>query len=175
MATWTSKQDIIDRWVGVNVPTDEDLIDTLIDDAEVVIKSVYPRIQERLDKGTLTVDVIKFVVSRMVIRVLRNPENLGSHQMGTGPFTETRTYRGVSDIWLSDDEKNMLSPNNSRKAGSISLLDGSRKAYDEAALTVSNIEDYIDPEVFELEETSVDSSDAGHDWNESLEERDNLG
>jgi hypothetical protein len=172
MATWTSKQDIIDRWVGADVPQDEDLIDTLIFDAEVVIKSAYPRIQERLDALTLSLDVVKFVVSRMVIRVLRNPDNLGTHQQSTGPFSESRTYRGETDIWLSDSEKNMLAPSNSRKAGSISPLDGSRKQYVYSSLDSVEFKEYVEEDVLDRGTTTVNSDDALADYNKYLEARD---
>lgn len=171
MATWTNKQDILDRWVGEDVPEDGELIDTLISDAEVVIKAAYPRIQERLDAETLSLDVVKFVVSRMVIRVLRNPENLGTHQTTTGPFGEMRTYRGQSDIWLSDDEKNMLSPNNSRKAGSISILDGSRKQYVYSDLDSKEFKEYVEDDVLDRGTETVDVNNALENYNELLEDR----
>lgn len=119
---WTSFADITDRWVGAGVPTDEDLVGALIGDAETVILAEFPRIQERIDDESLSVDVVKFVVSRMVSRLLRNPEGLSYVQQSTGPFSQARNYSGAAaDVWLSADEKAMLAPGGVGKAFSVNL------------------------------------------------------
>ena len=119
---WTTFDDIVDRWVGAGVPTDEDLVGALIGDAETVILAEFPRIQERIDDESLSVDVVKFVVSRMVSRLLRNPEGLSYVQQSTGPFSQARNYSGAAaDVWLSADEKAMLAPGGVGKAFSVNL------------------------------------------------------
>ena len=122
MTTWTTFADVTARWVGGGVPTDEALVDALIDDAETVILSAFPRIQERIDALTLSEDVVTLVTVRMVTRVLRNPENLTYHQQTTGPFGQARNFGSSgSDIWLTDDERNLLAPVTRGKAFSIDL------------------------------------------------------
>jgi hypothetical protein len=118
---WTTFADITDRWIGSGQPTDEDLVDALILDAETVILSQYPRIQERIDSEALNIDVVRMVVSRMVTRVLRNPENLSYWQQSTGPFGQGRTFGKAVDIWLTGDEKTLLSPNTRGKAFSFNM------------------------------------------------------
>ena len=38
-------QDVLDRWVGSDQPTDDNLITALISDAEAIIVATYPGIQ----------------------------------------------------------------------------------------------------------------------------------
>lgn len=134
MANWTYPQDIQDRWIGDGFDDfTTDLIEALILDAETIIKSEYPRIQERLDDSSLNIEVIKFVVARMVSRVLRNPEGLSYIQQATGPFQQAKNYGGGSvDMWITENEKDMLAPNKRGKAKSIDTLAASRKAYEDA-------------------------------------------
>jgi hypothetical protein len=115
MSTWTTPQNVIDRWVGNDVPEDMDLLQALIDDAEVVILSDYPGIQARIDAGTLPQNRITLVTVRMVTRLLKNPEGLSAWQQVTGPFSQQRSF-GDSDVWMTPQEKSMLAPTNSGKA-----------------------------------------------------------
>lgn len=115
--SWATPQDIIDRWVGNDVPTDTDLMTALIADAEAVILSKFPKIQTRIDDDELPEAVVTMVVCRMVSRLLRNPENLTYWQQQTGPFGQARNYgSGNGDIWLSSEEQDMLAPNKVGKA-----------------------------------------------------------
>lgn len=119
MTQWTVPQDIRDRWVGSDAPTDDDLLTALILDAEAVILTNFPRIQERIDDDLLSESVITMVTSRMVSRLIRNPENLTYWQQQTGPFGQGRTFGKDQDIWLTQDERLMLAPQNSGKAFSF--------------------------------------------------------
>jgi hypothetical protein len=116
---WTTFEDITDRWIGSGMPDDEALVAALILDAETVILSQYPRIQERIDTDTLSIDVVKMVTARMVMRVLRNPENLSYWQQTTGPFGQGRTFGKAVDIWLTADERSLLAPATRGKAFSF--------------------------------------------------------
>lgn len=123
---WATFEDVISRWVGSGAPTDEDLVEALIGDAEAVILAAYPRIQERIDAGTLPIATVTFVVTRMVSRLLRNPEGLQYWQQTTGPFSVGKNYGSGStgsatDIWLSADEKAMLAPAGMGKAFSVDV------------------------------------------------------
>lgn len=114
--SWATFADVTDRWVGTNPPTDEALVESLIGDAEAVILSKFPKIQDRIDSATLPLGVVTMVVVRMVSRVLRNPENLSYWQQQTGPFGQARNFGSQVDIWLTEDERSMLAPNNTGKA-----------------------------------------------------------
>jgi hypothetical protein len=120
--SWTTFQDVTDRWVGPGVPEDSDLVAALIVDAEAVILSEYPRIQERIDAETLPLSTVVMVVVRMVSRQLRNPEGLTYWQQTTGPFGQARNYgSNPQDVWLTPDEKKLLSPSKKGKAFSVNL------------------------------------------------------
>jgi pantoate kinase len=113
---WTSFEDVIARWVGPGAPTDEDLVDALILDAEAIIRAEYPLIQTRIDDDELPLDLVKMVVARMVSRVLRNPDSVSYWQQQTGPFGQARNFGENTDIWLSENEKTMLAPSKRGKA-----------------------------------------------------------
>jgi len=114
---WATYQDVLDRWVGSDAPTDTDLITALIGDAEAVITATYPGIQARIDSAALSADVVEMVVVRMVTRVLRNPGNLSYWQQATGPFSQGRNFGEESrDVWLKDEEKTLLAPTTRGKA-----------------------------------------------------------
>jgi hypothetical protein len=109
VSTWATINDVYDRWVGNDAPDDDNLIQLLLNDAEVVVKSEYPGIQARIDDELLSVDAVKLVVCRMVLRMLRNPEGLTQWQQTTGPFSQGRSFSDL-DIWMTNDEKSMLAP-----------------------------------------------------------------
>lgn len=119
--SWTSPQDVLDRWVGNDQPTDFDLVQAIINDAETVVLSEYPRIQERITDGALPLSTVVMVVSRMVTRVLRNPEGLTYWQQNTGPFGQARNYGDRTDLWLEANEKQLLAPNSAGKAFSFTI------------------------------------------------------
>jgi hypothetical protein len=123
--SWATFQDVLDRWVGANAPTDADLVAALISDAEAVILSEYPKIQERITAATLALPVVTMVVCRQVARVLRNPENLTYWQQTTGPFGQARNFNKESDIWLTADESTMLAPSSRGKAYQTDLAPNS--------------------------------------------------
>jgi hypothetical protein len=115
--SWATPQDIIDRWVGNDVPTDLDLVQALINDAEAVILAEYPKIQDRIDDDELPLATVVMVESRMVMRLLRNPEGLTYWQQTTGPFGQARNFgTGNSDIWLTENEISILAPKSRGKA-----------------------------------------------------------
>lgn len=115
--SWATPQDIIDRWVGNDVPTDLDLVQALINDAEAVILAEYPKIQDRIDDESLPLATVVMVESRMVMRLLRNPEGLTYWQQTTGPFGQARNFgTGNSDIWLTENEISILAPKSRGKA-----------------------------------------------------------
>jgi hypothetical protein len=118
---WTTFEDVVARWVGPGTPTDEDLVNALILDAEAVITSEYPAIQGRIDDQSLPLQVVQMVTARMVSRVLRNPDTVSYWQQQTGPFGQARNFGDNVDIWLTENEKDMLAPNSRGKAFMLNL------------------------------------------------------
>lgn len=115
--SWTTPEDILDRWVGSGAPTDEDLLQALINDAEAIVLAEYPKIQERINDNELPLEMVKMVVSRMVTRVLRNPDSVSYLQQMTGPFSQAKNFGTENvDIWMSENEKQLLAPKRRGKA-----------------------------------------------------------
>ncbi len=129
--SWTTPEDILDRWVGSGAPTDEDLLQALINDAEAIVLAEYPKIQERIDEAELSIEVIKMVVSRMVTRVLRNPDSVSYLQQMTGPFSQAKNFGDNLDIWMSENEKSLLAPKRTGKAYEVDQGWNARPAVDD--------------------------------------------
>jgi len=122
MSTWATPQDIIDRWVGPGAPTDTDQLQALIDDAEAIVLKEYPGIQDRIDSGSLNEDLVVMVVSRMVTRLLRNPEGLTYWQQQTGPFGQARNFGdAATDIWMTVAERELLRAVSRGKSFAVNL------------------------------------------------------
>lgn len=150
---WATFGDVTNRWVGQNAPTDEDIVNALILDAEAVILSEYPAIQDRIDAETLNLDVVTMVVCRMVSRVLRNPENLTYWQQQTGPYGQSRNFGTEgSDIWLTEEEKEMLAP---KKRGKAFEFDLAPNATSNSGVIIYNLEGstlVYDPNAYGVDE-----------------------
>lgn len=96
--SWTTPDDVIDAWIGDDVPDDVVKLQIWLDKAEREIRRRVPDIQERIDAEAAEVpprtdllESAKDVVVAMVTRIFRNPT--GTRQKNstvtTGPFSET--------------------------------------------------------------------------------------
>jgi hypothetical protein len=138
---WATFADVEDRWVGPGLPTDENLVNALLADAQAVVLSEFPAIQDRIEAGTLPQGVLTMVQVRMVSRVLRNPENLTYWQQNTGPFGQGKNYgSGNTDIWLTDEERNLLAPKRSK--GKAYEIDLAPNAVPGSVVVLMNGDDY---------------------------------
>jgi hypothetical protein len=138
LSNWATVEDFTARWVGDNRPTDETLIQVLLDDAETVVVSEYPKIQDRIDDSLLPVELVRMVVCNMVSRVFRNPEQLVQVSNRVGPFSEAKTFVGRKDgLYMTEQEKQMLGPTGLGKAFEINLGSDATGEFS----TYSNIED----------------------------------
>jgi hypothetical protein len=118
---WAIAQDVRDRWIGPALDVTDAQIDVLIEDAEDTILGEFADIQQRMDdyddpptpanpKAIPLARVIK-VVSRIVMRHLRNPEGRRSTSTGAGPFNESVTFGGDEPgiLGLTDEDRRELS------------------------------------------------------------------
>lgn len=136
--TWTTPQDIRERWIGDDAPDNDELLRALIADAEAVILSSYPAIQSRINAATLSQAVVTMVTCRMVSRVLRNPESASYISQTTGPFSQSRNL-GQTDIWLTADEEELLAPTKAAgKAFNIDLAPNAGQYLPGAILITGN-------------------------------------
>ena len=131
---WTDPQDVVDRWAGPRAPdvTDPQL-QTFIDDAEDAVGREFPDIDIRIAAGSLTLRRVQIVVSRMVIRHLRNPENVRTVQDSTGPYGSSTTYAGDNPgtLEMTDRDKRDLAPVRSgvRKPFTVALSKAGEDAW----------------------------------------------
>lgn len=126
---WATANDVIDAWIGDDVPADSAKVDTWIARAERLIRATFPNIQERIDAGDepdLQDNIVDVVVA-MVTRVFRNPQGYRSlsGQQTAGPYSgnDTITFGGDNPgaLALTDDEKALLGGNSADKGDAFSV------------------------------------------------------
>ncbi len=93
---WTTRDDVIDRWIGDEVPATDGQLDVLIKDAEDMLTGEVPDLEAKVTTGAIPQARVVRVVVRMIQRVLRNPEGLRQQMHSSGPFTEQVMYAGDS-------------------------------------------------------------------------------
>lgn len=131
--SWTMPRDVINSWVGANVPTDEDKLQVWIDRAERLIRKRVPDLQVRLDVEAEIappepdlLNTTKDVVVGMVTEVFKNPDGMRSLQTTTGPFTNSTTFGGDNPgkLTLSTADENMLSGVRPGEAFTVDMIAG---------------------------------------------------
>lgn len=103
--TWTSVDDVEARWAGSNMPTDVVLVSTVIDDVELVVLTEFPDIETRLEDEDGLLAKLQFVVSRVTIRVLRNPDGIRQEALDGASIAYTVN---PDSIWLTPRERAFL-------------------------------------------------------------------
>lgn len=171
MTNWTSYQQVLDTWVGEDKPEDNELITALIDKAETIILAAYPRIQERINNGSLNIKIVNIVVVDMVERVLRNPEGKTSYSYTTGPFAESANFSGNQNkgMILTNQELTLLAPNTRNKASSVDLKAGSNKVYNQKGYpyydkyTTGMNQPWVTIEIDSIDEIIPEKNDSGEE------------
>ncbi|HMG44990.1 MAG TPA: hypothetical protein VK611_26895 [Acidimicrobiales bacterium] len=107
---YTPTSAVTDRWIGEGTVPADDVIATIIDDAEDTILAAIPDLQARLDDGRIPLARLQKVVARMVIRHFKNPEGYRQMQETTGPFTRGFTHGGdePGSVFLTSAERREL-------------------------------------------------------------------
>lgn len=123
---WTTSDDVANRWVGSDLPSDTTVITTLLGVAERRVLHEFPDLQDRIDDGQPSIEAVVDVVCAMVMRHLRNPTGTRTVQEGAGPFSASRTFGGNDPgaIAMTDDERSLLAApgTSARKAFVIDLM-----------------------------------------------------
>lgn len=126
---WTSPEDVLDSWIGLDAPTDVVLLQRWIERAEREIRYRVPSVSERitaLEPDLL--ETVQDIVAAMVTRVFRNPEGIRTvnESSGTGPFSASvsRTYGGdqPGGLALLDGELARLRGERSSRAFTVSMI-----------------------------------------------------
>lgn len=107
---WATVEDVRDRWLDGELPYSDAQVQSLVDDAEDIILSEFPNLERSIAEGTVSAGRVIRVVSRMVVRVLKNPEGVRQRQETRGSFTGSVTYGGDNpgELFLSDDDRREL-------------------------------------------------------------------
>lgn len=113
MATLTSVEDVRNRWVlDTPFPLSDEQVRVQVEDAEDMIRRVFPDLDDREASGELPRARVVRVVSRMVLRVLKNRSGVRTIQETTGPFAGSTTFGGdhPGELYLTDEDLADLSP-----------------------------------------------------------------
>lgn len=139
---WATAQDVVDAWIGDDVPDDLIKLQLWVDKGEREIRRRVPDLQARIDAeadlvppSTELLEAAKDVVVAMVTRKFQNPT--GTRQRNatttTGPFSETvsETMAGgiPGEFVPSDAELSKLTGLSESGAFSVDLIPSSSPFY----------------------------------------------
>lgn len=119
---WTTIDEVHARWLDGDIPASDDVLWTLIRDAEDALTVAIPGLPDRVTSGEIPAERVSRIVSRMLIRLLRNPTGVRTVQETTGQFSGTTTFAGDSlgEIQVTDaDRRELLGKSVGRRAFSI--------------------------------------------------------
>lgn len=131
--SWVSPADVIDSWVGGNMPADASKLQVWIDRAERLVRRRIPDLQTRIDLEaeldppvTDLIDTAKDAVIEMVTEVFKNPDGKRSIQSASGPLSESTTFGGDNPgkLFLSRQQEDLLSGSNPGEAYSVDMIAG---------------------------------------------------
>ena len=131
--SWVEPNDVIDSWVGGNMPTDTPKLQVWIDRAERLVRRRVPDLQTRIDLEaelvppvTDLIDTAKDVVIEMVTEVFKNPDGKRSIQSASGPLSESTTFGGDNPgkLFLSRQQEDLLSGSSPGEAFSVDMIAG---------------------------------------------------
>jgi len=114
--------DLADR-LGRDLTTTETTTATaLLIDAWAVLIARDPSIDARLADSSLSADLVRVVVSAMVLRVLRNPDGKRQEAIDDYSWTRDTTLAGGS-LYVSEDELALLAaPYTGKTRGSVRMV-----------------------------------------------------
>lgn len=117
---WLDPQEFRKGVFGLVISDDEmDAVTHLIRKAETRLVARVPRLEERIESGALSLDLVRGVVEDMVLQTVRNPEGYASE--GAGGVTSSYFRSAASgEVTMTREHLEMLMPTQ-LAFGSISL------------------------------------------------------
>ena len=95
----------------------------LLDDAWAILLSQRPNLEAQIDAGTVPEGVATFVLSAMVLRVLRNPN--GVKQWSVDDYSETRdSSLAAGSLYVSPEELGLLVPVGAGSGAAFTITPG---------------------------------------------------
>lgn len=122
MAIYANVVDVELRWNQAVPDASVEHVQTLLDDAEVLVLDLVPDLAARITSGRLTSGLVKYVVTAMVLRVLFNPKGLSSESAGDYSY-QTNGTTGDRRMFIAADERRLLLGSRGR-ASTVALNDG---------------------------------------------------
>ncbi|ASU78493.1 hypothetical protein CDG81_09610 [Actinopolyspora erythraea] len=101
-------QDVKNRLGRPMLPEEESLAQALLADAEVILESDLPKLNQRIADGDVSDAAVVMVHANMVVRVVRNPE--GIIQEVDGNYSRTLASDSITSkgLYLEADERRIL-------------------------------------------------------------------
>jgi hypothetical protein len=121
--SWVAGSAVRARWPGA--PSDDTALQPWIDDAEVLIRSEFPWVDDQLPTDPTLQPVLNLVVTRMVIRALSVPFGLRNEAVGD---TSVNYYTEAAGLYLTDADRALLqglAPQTAFTVDGVPLLNGS--------------------------------------------------
>lgn len=81
---------------------------SLLGDALLIIYARCPDLDERVDSGEISADVVRMIQANMVVRVLRNPEGIRQETDGDYSYTIAASTPVGEGLSLTRQELSML-------------------------------------------------------------------
>lgn len=128
MKPFATLEDLLEHWPGL--PDDlHDSAEHKLFEASVIIRSLYPDVDRRLEQGKLSADTVTYIVCDMVATAIRRVleaekgDNLQSQTFSAGPYSQTLAYRvREATLFLSKLHRQMLSGGGSRNRKAFTIL-----------------------------------------------------
>ena len=108
MAEWATVDDVIKRYEGVITTERRDWVDTLIPDAEAVLRDELPSLPARINDGRTSTETVTRVVCNLVIGVLRNPGGYTSQSAGEFSYSYAGNPTAAGGMALSGADRRAL-------------------------------------------------------------------
>lgn len=91
---WTNPSDVRNRWIGeLPLGVEDNFLTTAIEDVEDQLIILVPDLVDEFG-ASVPLERVRRVVSRVIVRHLRNPDGYRSLSEATGPVTASVTYSG---------------------------------------------------------------------------------
>lgn len=118
------------HWPGLPAEYDDEATQKL-SEASIIIRGLYPGIDERISSGKLDADVVKLVVCQMVTTVIKreidgdDADRFEQKQFTSGPFQQSVSYRiREAALFLTKLHKQLLSGGSGRNGKAFMIVPG---------------------------------------------------
>lgn len=105
-------QQIENRWRPLT-PAEATTVPGKSEDAWTRILATVPGIEEHLSTGAVAEATVQSVMVSMIVRVLKNPDSVRTHQQSIDDANESRTLDSAistGELYLTDYEIGLLTP-----------------------------------------------------------------